>query len=386
MIERKKIMMITLGTFIMLIGLFTIYKNEKPKPHKKNNQVTTVKKEEKWDVPSGSATLIKIYSSINNDIVTSKEESTDIYEGNSDYKYLTSYRCYLSDCKSFGFNNEKDYIIIRDDGYLIYDYKNNLAKKLNLPNADYNSVEFLTYEEKDYGLAISNIHEKYAFYDLEKQKFTTEFKYTNIFTNEKACLSKGAFIAVSLNADVPKYHVVNYNSDKIIRTSDTYIGSVGNGNNVYYYDNYEELNGYDAMFYNDKFSLFLGDKRYLLFGVSKTGNLVVTDDNINFNIYNKKGVLIKKSKPYKEIFIILNDYVIVKDNDNYLKIIDYDGNVVAKFDYLSDDKTLDLDLSGLKKVDGKKIIYLVVTNTFENKDIIYYYTLDDKSSGEFKND
>lgn len=372
--NKRKIIFIIIFLFIFVfLILFAVFKLNKDDKKVNNN-----KKEDnlKWYVSKGDASLIKFYFSKESGlIVTIKDNEEDIYKESKNYNYINSYKCYLSDCKNYGFNKEKSYVIIKDDGYLIYDYKNNLSKKINLANTNYNSIEFLTYDKKDYGLSVSDSYDKYAFYDLKKEKFTTEFKYKEISLNETACLLNGNFIGIDTNYN----YVVNYKNGNIVNTKDVYIGSIGNKNMVYYYEKYDDK----IIFYNDKFDLLLEKNNYLKYGVSDKGNLAITDDLISFSIYNKNGLLVKKSKPYKKIYLILDNYIVLKDNDDYLKIVDYDGNVLSKITYLDENKTLDLDVSGVKIIDDKKMVYLVVLDD-ENEKIVYYYSLENKELYEFK--
>ena len=80
--------------------------------------------------------------------------------------------------------------------------------------------------------------------------------------------------------------------------------------------------------------------------------------------------LIKNSKKYDKVCFLIKDYAVVID-DNYLKIVNYDGNVLAKYDNMSN-YSLNYDASGWKKIDDKEGIYLVILNE-KNEEKEYYY-------------
>lgn len=366
MLENKKILSTLLIIFLIIsIVTFNIKKEN-------NNKKVIVNKGTKWLIPKGDAALIKLYKEKETDtLYTVLDKEEDIYKDSLNHTYINSYKCSFSDCKTYGFNKEKSYVIIKDNDYVIYNYDNNSYKKINLPNANYNSISFLTHNKKDYGLVVSDIYDKYAFYDLKREKFTTKFMFKKILTDETACLLNKNIIVLDENL---KYQVINYENDKIMVTNDNYIGTIGNDNMVYYYT--KENDG-KVMLYNNKLKPLLGNNTYLKYGVSSAGNLALSSDLISFDIFNKNGTFVKKSKPYKNIFIILDNYVVVKDNDDYLKIINYDGNIIHKITLLTDNDKVATESSGLKQINGKNVLYLTVINNL-NKKTIYYYNFDNK--------
>ena len=83
--------------------------------------------------------------------------------------------------------------------------------------------------------------------------------------------------------------------------------------------------------------------------------------------------------------MLFNDYVVVIDNDDYLKLINYDGNVITKFCKITDGLVFNETLSTTEKLDNETIINLVVEDTTldENsneKYIKYYYNIDTKEN------
>lgn len=369
--KNKKIIFMILIIFILIMICSSFYFiNFKASKNKTINKTTTLKKVESddWYTPTGEASKIDIYfNKTDNYPVAIKDGEENYAAKNPEYKILNTYNCDLSYCKSYGFNSSKKEVIIKDDGYVIYNYDKNEVLKLKLPNAEYNSIEFLSYENKNYGLSVSNINNMYAFYSFKEDRFTTDFMYTNIFTSESAGLAKGnisASIVENNNYDAAKYYIVSYESGEIKKESNVYLGSFGNGKNVYYYENFAEMDGYDAIIYNGSFKEVMGEEKYEAFAVTTSGNLIIKNKDENtFSIYTKDGRLVKKSKEYKQVGVVSNDYVSVIDTDDYLKIVDVDGNVVAKFIKMNDNYVFHTMLSGWYEENDKNGIYLVIENT-----------------------
>lgn len=359
-------------------------------------EFTKQKSKNEWFTPNGETSKIDVYlkTSSNYPIFINQYDENQV-KLDEEYKIINTYKCETSTCKNYGINQEKNEVIIKDSSYVIYNYKKNKALKINLPDAEYKSIEFLSYKNKDYGLSISNINDMYGFYSLEKEKFTTDFKYTNIFTSEVSGLVKGnisVVISSAENIDDNKYYIVSYDSGKVKKESNTYLGSFSNDDYVYYYENFTDINGYDAIIYNDDFEPILKEERHSLFAVTSSGNLIVKNKDENtFSIYTKKGKLVKKSKEYKKVCIVLNDYVVVIDNDDFLKIVDVDGNVVSKFVEMTDNYVFYETLSGLGKIKDKNGIFLVVENTnveenLKGRGLKYYYVFDSMEKGVIETD
>lgn len=376
----KKIFILIIILFI--IGIILLFLSNS------NNKVVienAKKVVDEWYIPLGKESFINIYYNEKENYTIAIKDGEDNSFINDDYKLINTYSCNISSCKSYGFNDEKEEVIIMDDNYVIYDYIKNKALKLELPLATYNSIDFLSYEGKDYGLSISNINNMYAFYSLKDKKMTTDFIYNNIHISEKAGLAKGNIsVSINQNENNNKYYIVSYKTGEIKKESDVFLGSFGNGNNVYYYENFSDTLGYDAILYNFNFKKIINDERHSDFSVTKSGNLIVKKTNNLYYVYNKDGSLIKKSKEYKNILLLLNDYTIVIDVDDYLKILDIDGNVLVKFIKMNDTLIFDKINSGWYKKEEGKGIYLFVYDKTVDSNINqkkYYYFPDSKKKG-----
>lgn len=357
------IALIGIFAFCFICFIFIAKVNRKTISNTNPSTITTTKQNnnnEKWVMPQGSANKVYIYGY--EDIIVGITENEESYiKDDLNYKVLASYDCKEIDCKAYGSYYKKNYIIIKDDGYYIYNYKKNKALKLKLPDALYNTINFLGYADDIYGLSISNINDLYSCYSLEDEKFITMFKYSMINNYDNISFVNDRFIASAINNNKEKYYVVDMKNGKELWEVDEPLISFGNGKHIYFGKEYGDGLVSSIEIYNDKYKK-ISDNKYNLYGVDKNGNLAVIDKVGIFSLYNKEGKLIKNSKLYKEIGIIFNDYIAVIDTDNYLKLVDYDGNVVANFVKLESDYTFYPSLAYEEISKDKKIIYLPVEN------------------------
>lgn len=141
----------------------------------------------------------------------------------------------------------------------------------------------------------------------------------------------------------------------------------------------------NVQIYNDKLELLLD--KVNKYGITDNGNIMVTKDNKNFDIYDKNGNLIKTSKEYSEIKLIVNNYVAIID-DGYLKLIDYNEKEVAKFTEWNDKMTFHTLLSGYYIDNSTKVsgVYLVIEDESipdgtKGRGKEYYYGTDTKEVG-----
>ena len=367
--------------FIFLSG------NNNDSDNKKNNNKKDTENNV-WLTPKDSLFKINIYSDGENFKIIKSDENTNNIDSN--YNIISSYNCVLDSCSNYTFDEESKSMVIKDDGYIIYNYEDNKFKKLNIQNAEYSKIQILSYGGKNYGLAIADINGMYAFYYLKYDKYTTDFKYDGISVEQKRGLPNGKIITSIINNsiyDEINYYVVDYKTGKELLKTDNYTGIIGNGNYLYYYVNYAQEYGFDAKIYNSDFKLLFDGNTYEQFGVSSSGNLAIKNkEESTFSIYNKDGKLIKTSKKYKEVGIVMDDYVGVIDDDGYLKIVDYDGNSKVKFIKMTDNYYFHTMISGWNIQDGKEGIFLVVENTnietgIKGNGLKYYYIPSTKEKG-----
>ena len=382
----KKLIFIIILVLVIFIIINTISIKKQNKGNKDEKNITKEDKE-KWKISYGTSPGIMVYEN-ENLVTTIKEGETSNLDGLS---FKNTYKCVKEDCKVYDTYYNKKYVLIKDDGYLIYNYKNDLYKSIMLDNMDYNEVSFCAYNNKVYGLFVLNNNGLYAFYSLKDEAFTTDFLYSYINNDNNIIFTKNYFIGAIKSYDESlKYYIVNFKTGEKLIESDVMLGAFGNNKYVYYYKNYSNDLNIDAEIYDSNFNLMFDGKRYYDLGVSKAGNIAVSNYD-SFSVYNKNGSLIKTSKNYKQIIIIFNDYVVLVDNDDYLKIVDYDGTVVAKFIKLTDNYVFHKESSKIIYKEDKTIINLM----FENKDlqvgvkgyIVWcYYVLDNGNSGVIQDD
>lgn len=380
---NKKRIVITIIIFVLGLGLFLCFNNS----NKKDNGKDVSKKEESsvkspWYKPNGDASKIEIYRLKTDNSYVSIKENEDKGFIDSKYEYKNTYNCTTLSCNMYQFGINSYKVVVKDDGYVLYDFEKNKAKKLDLPNALYNDIKILSSNGKDYGLAVSDINGMYAFYSFEKKLFTTDFKYSNIYEVETDGLSKGWISAVINTEEMPKYYIVNYKDDSILYESGAYIGIIGNENKTYFYENYSDLSGVNAIIYNSHFKPLFGEETYDMFGISESGNIILKDkDNSTFSMYNDEGKMVKTSKEYKYILMIVKDYVVVVDGDGILKVVDYDGNIKARFDKLTSDYIFNSETSGLS-FENDDVILNIYIEKEENVITRFYYVPSTKEKGK----
>lgn len=367
--KKFKIFIVLIIILFILFGIY-LFKSKNNNENKTRELKKTTKKalNDKWFTPNGESLKMNIYYDEKNNLYEVINEFDSYNYNLSSYKLINSYRCSLESCESYQADDDSKKVIIKDDGYYIYDFINNKAKKINVPEAYYKNVEILSYSNKIYGLSFANINDKYAFYSYDKEKFITSFDYDNILSNEKNCLINGNFIVTKNN----KFYVINYNSLKILKESDNYIGTFGTNEVTYYYENYSDEETSESLIYDSSFKKILKNNLYKLYSNSKKGNLIVKNPKKeSFIIYNKNGVKIKESKVYKEVLDIINENIIVVDNDNYLKVVDIDGNIKASIMEFNNNSAY--DKSSSKVIDNKIYFKIMNMDEEENNYKIYYY-------------
>ncbi len=384
---KKKLGIIIIIFFILMLMAFINNNNYSKKDKNQNlssNKDSNVK--EDWYKPNGNSSKIEIYYLKTDNSYVHVKENEDKSFIDSTYEYKNTYNCNNSNCKMYNIAYNSYKVVVKDNGYVLYDFNKNKAKKLSLPEAEYNDINILSSNGTDYGLSISNTDDMYAFYSFEEKKFTTGFKYSNIYTLQTDGLSKGYISTVIDNDEEPKYYVINYKNDSVVYETDTYMGIIGNENKVYFYKNYAELMGMDAIIYNSYFKPLFDEETYDIFGVSSSGNIVLKDKNENtFSMYNDEGKMVKTSKEYDEILMIVKDYVIVVDVDGFLKVVDYDGNVKAKFSKIPNDYLFKSEISGLFFDDEDCVLNIYVEKkdkALENGIIKFYYVPRTKENGK----
>lgn len=366
--KHKRLLVFLFLAILIIILIIKISFINKEKKYEKTskNEIKSV-----WKKKDISSFKINIYKdNISNDILASSNNDTYIEEK---YTYLNSYNCSDINCKIYNYNISNNHIVIKDDKYIIYDYIKNLYKEIILPDDNYLDVKLIYFDSTDYGLALKNESNYYAFYSFKDKKIKTDYIYDDILTNCSSLLDNN-FIGIKNENNLKIYDIINYKENIIINSTNNAILSIGNKNKIYYIEKIDDKRNIVYYIYNNEFKKFK-DEYYYQIGVTPAGNLVVSSDNISFKIYNENGLFIKESKPYNKVYSILDKYVLVEDNDRYLKIIDFDSNVIKKVLYLDN---MNYISSLYLNIYENELINITIND--ENNNLkVYSYSIKDKN-------
>ncbi len=273
-----------------------------------------------------------------------------------------NYNCKNKNCT--GFHVIEKYAIIYDDYYYVYDYKLNKATKVNLGTTEFEKLSIMEYKDKVYGIVVTRKSDQnVGFYSLEKNKYTIDFNYKQIYVESSPVILSKGYVFASKNEGGGTHSVVDMNSGKTVLTvEDTlYLNTLALGTTQkILYLAYEGVSDASARFYNEKFESLFGGKNYNMYEVKSNGNLILGKEKI-FSEYNLSMQLVKNSREFKSVNLIVKDYVVVIDTDNYLKLVNYNGDIVATFVEMTSNLVLHSAISGYYEPKNTPHgIYLVV--------------------------
>ena len=248
-----------------------------------------------WYTPIGKAKTLNFYSSSDNSFVSTEDTLNE--------KLIGKYQCYSDNCKVYSGSVDTNEVIIYDEDYIIYDCMQEQAKKLHLN--EFSSINFLVYNYKSYFLQVFNEYGFFAIYSLEKNEFVTDFKYMTLVSENSVSLKYNKLIAKIDDKNI----LINLeNGEELFETTNDF-NTIENDKYIYYYEKKED--GYNI--YNSNIKMLFELKTDAIFSVSKSGNLVIKNDDETFSMYNNKGVLIKNSKKYDKVSFLIKDYEVVID-------------------------------------------------------------------------
>lgn len=328
--------LVVIGVIVFLVLWMFIFRKGsdklrelKPEEKQEEKIVEPIKKE-KSDVK------ISLYKMDGNDYIfgyNSNEYKENYYEKNNDYELVGEYECYSESCKyKDGAVNQ---ILVYDDDYILYDVEKDKETVVDLDIDSNNDTRFVIYDNKTYGIQVGK-YDKYAYFDLKENKYITDFIYSGFNSDGALKFNKVIGYKISDTDDMGMYSKSNYylidtKSGKIVHEENDLNSFQAKELNKHIY--YTKLvytntfdNGYDI--YNDKFELLF--ENIDQYGLLDNGNIMIKNNKNGFNIYNSNGTLIKESKEYTEVKLIVDNYVAVIDN-GYLKLIDSNEKEVAKF-------------------------------------------------------
>ena len=91
-----------------------------------------------------------------------------------------------------------------------------------------------------------------------------------------------------------------------------------------------EISGKAKNVYNAEKNRILENIGSIEYDVGNENIAVSSKDNNYFSVYNQKGELVKKSKEYEEVYTIVENYAIVLDKEQNLKLVDFNDNLVEQ--------------------------------------------------------
>lgn len=407
--KEGKIFGIIIFTIIILlivsVGAYfvvdTLNKDNNKNNNTKDNNVVDKKETLDWETytpPEKSPKKLYIEKTEIKDI------HNYVYDKESEYySKVGEYNCQSNTCVSY--EGEYDYITISDNNnFYVYDYVNNKIIKLNLTASDYSSIHLYAYNNKVYGVMVVRAKdEKQGFYSLEKKKIIIDFIYDSIQDDYTSlALTRNQIFTISnvkesKGTSTRDINVVDIDTGNILYTfKDTvydYVYIYGNESWIYYYTTLLEEDP-SGNIYNDKFTLLFKDINKTAVGESgfefrKTGNIII-GNKTNYKEYDSSGKLLKTSKTYKSIDVILDKYVVAIDNDNYIILLDENEKVLTKFVQLNDNLQFHPYISGYYEKEGYPYgIYIVVENKTipygtKGSGIEYYYATETGKTGKIE--
>lgn len=297
--------------------------------------------------------------------------------------------------------------VVDKDGYFLFNIINNTFTELPFSNDDYDYVNLVLYNDELYGYSLHlkdykyDTAESYAFYSTKDKKITIRNLSSRIYGGPEL-LDNNIIIDNKLynysTGELVHYFRADFKTNEENDCEDAYTtNAIGNDEGIYYFLNTDCLDGGYGHLLDRNFNSLLSGKEYdsVHLGVAINGNLIVNNVNnegesTTFSIYSESGTLISNSKTYKEVLGVYESYIVVVDTDNYLKLVNSDGSVAAKFIKWNSKMGLHTWLSGYYEYKGIKGIYLVVEDNsiLPNDDFEggygyeYYYDVENKTTGK----
>ena len=290
------------------------------------------------------------------------------YENKSNYKLINTYLCNNADCsiKSSYKNlySEINVVVIYDGKYILYDYVNNKSKDVELEGINQEACPGLTLlinDAKLVGYYVLSSDKKIAIYNASANKLVTDYKYSG--SDPNYINYKNGYVFTYYEKDEKYYSVIiDISNGKEVITdldsdSSAYVQLEKVNNKAYFVFSYGPDPG-EYKVYNSDFKKIVNSTYD--YGLDKSGNIAYSEDS-KFYVIDSVGKKLYTSKEYKKYSVKpVNDYVILVDNDEYLKLVDYKGNVVYKFVKLTSDMKVHFMLSGWYTENKKEGIYVVV--------------------------
>lgn len=309
--------------------------------------------------------------------------NSELNNNYSDYNNLgDNISCNLDNCK-YIISYDKYNLFRQNNDYYLY---NNDNGKLILGPFRFNNNELydniLYFQNRLIGIYYIN-PKGYNFYNVEINKSFSVIEgnlWTDDMTEYINLLSKYNFFVIENDKG---NNFINLSNGEIIFTIPNKVHKVyeDSANKILYFNCYDE-NSKTYTIYNNNGKVLFNKVSDFQFVDNK---ILVSYDNY-FEIYNNKYNLIHKSREYKKIKAVYNDFAVVISN-NFLSIIDMNDNILASFseEWSEEKYVFHPVVSGWYNENNEDRIYLVIENMSipdgtKGRGIEFYYVLKTKET------
>lgn len=379
--RRLKVWIIILICLLVLFGAYIFYlefdKDANKVVNSNNGAVKdNEKKEQKisWYTPKGTANKISR--------ISKEELNGEVYENELWVYESEDSNYYLCDTKNCSFEEliiGTNLVIIHDGGKVVYNPATNKAFKYEFEED--NAIPIINDENIVAYLVFKNDPEhewlrEYAIFNVSENKYVSDYKFTTYTTNP-VMVKDGKII---LERDNWEPCVVDIKTAKILKYFEEYTDlSVASYNEDQYYfvaseyDPQGDFPTIDSIYNSDLEYLNIKGETF----IDDYGKIFSLENNtiITYDVLGKKVNEIPIAG--EVLYCSYHLFTFVKDVDNVVKIIDKNGNVVAKydsypFDYIGTDKDHSIyRLNGFSKNNNQEIIielYLPTSPELEGND------------------
>jgi hypothetical protein len=388
--NRKTLMIIVIT--IMVLGLTTtsaLYYsksknndqddkiNDDPKDNPIDNDNNNDDDDIGDDTPINSDRIINIFGGNSNYVVGTFESS--YYS----LKKVGEYECQNLGCKYIDGHGEYIAVLENNTSIYVYNYKTKEMEYGPIILGEF-EAEMLGYDGKIYGLVIykQNYTDDYesGFYSFEKNKITIEPKY-------ELDLGWHSFkdFGFSLNNNI----VIGYKNDyaylldiltgkEILKIKDRYLSPLYNEkdkNTLVYYTAWNNTSK-NSTIYNKNGKLMFNGETFKNVYFTNNDTILITKDSQTYQIRDIDNTTSFTSKKYKEIFKFGADHIFVLDNDNIIKVINHQDELIVTFMEWNENYTFDEHSSG----SNDEQIYFTYSFYSDDEDECIEYVYDKKTT------
>lgn len=253
-------------------------------------------------------------------------------------------------------------VVDENDNLYVYDYVN--KKYLDIELLTSLDLEFLSSDEKLYGIYYEKNNKKYLYNVSSNKTMVVDGTYYETMGWEPSLMLSSGY--APLAQENKRVQFVNLTTDKIDFSLDNVASFEVDPktNKVYILQSNEPIVADEEK--NYKFRVY-DSKGSILFGGQELGSFYVVNgtfiinENGTYELYNSKYQKIYTSKKYTDIVDMWENYILVLDGTN-LNLIDYNENILTTFitDWSNKKYYYHSMLSGWYTENGKNGIYLVI--------------------------